>query len=197
MNELVAALAKAQGQMKMAEFDAVNPAFKKPDGKASRYATLASIINAVRPALSANGIAYIQRVAPSDAGVTVETVFYGHGGELATGPVLVPVDKRTAQGIGSALTYARRFSLAMACGIAADDDDDGQVAESVAPGSTEKLRGEYVIALQDAISAAGMTAEKFCTAYGIGSLVELPADRYEGAMKRLADRAAKLAKDAA
>ncbi len=197
MHELIAALAKAQGQMKMAEFDATNPAFKKPDGKASRYATLASIINAVRPALSANGIAYIQRVSPSDIGVTVETVFYGHGGELATGPVVVPVDKRTAQGIGSALTYARRFSLAMACGIAADDDDDGQTAESVSPGSVAKISTDQLAQLQDAITTAGMTAEKFCAAYGIAAVIELPADRYESAMKRLADRAAKLPRDAA
>ena len=193
MKELIEALAKAQGQMKAAELDGTNPAFKRPDGKASRYATLASIIAAVRPALTANGIAYVQRVLPSEVGVAVETVFHGHGHELPTGAVVVPVDKRSAQGIGSALTYARRFSLSMACGIAADDDDDGGSAEKDAPPKPSAISVEQRDELLTAIEAARMTAEKFCTAYGIGSVADLPASRYDDAIKRLKDRAEKVA----
>jgi hypothetical protein len=119
---LISALVKAQSQMTHAAFDQTNPHFK------SKFASLKSVIDAVKPALNANGIAYIQKSVPMDHGIAVETVFYGHGEELSTGPVPVPIDRENAQGFGSALTYAKRYSLAMACGVAADEDDDGNAA---------------------------------------------------------------------
>jgi len=119
---LIDALVKAQSQMTHAAFDQTNPHFK------SKFASLKSVIDAVKPALNANGIAYIQKSVPMDHGIAVETVFYGHGEELSTGPVPVPIDRENAQGFGSALTYAKRYSLAMACGVAADEDDDGNAA---------------------------------------------------------------------
>jgi hypothetical protein len=119
---LISALVKAQSQMTHAAFDQTNPHFK------SKFASLKSVIDAVKPALNENGIAYIQKSVPMDHGIAVETVFYGHGEELSTGPVPVPIDRENAQGFGSALTYAKRYSLAMACGVAADEDDDGNAA---------------------------------------------------------------------
>jgi hypothetical protein len=119
---LISALVKAQSQMTHAAFDQTNPHFK------SKFASLKSVIDAVKPALNANGIAYIQKSVPMDHGIAVETVFYGHCEELSTGPVPVPIDRENAQGFGSALTYAKRYSLAMACGVAADEDDDGNAA---------------------------------------------------------------------
>ena len=119
---LINALVKAQSEMSHAVFDQTNPHFK------SKFASLKSVIDAVKPALNANGIAFVQKSVPMEAGIAVETVFYGHGEELATGPVTVPVDRENAQGFGSALTYAKRYSLAMACGVAADQDDDGNAA---------------------------------------------------------------------
>ena len=127
MSELATALSKAQAEMTAAAFDAINPHFK------NRYATLSAVISAVREPLTKHGIAFIQRTSQVENGVGVETVFLGHGSEISTGVVVVPVDKRTAQGMGSALTYARRYSLAMACCIAADEDDDGNMAEKSAP----------------------------------------------------------------
>ena len=125
---LISALVKAQSQMTHAAFDQTNPHFK------SKFASLKSVIDAVKPALNANGIAYIQKSVPMDHGIAVETVFYGHGEELSTGPVPVPIDRENAQGFGSALTYAKRYSLAMACGVAADEDDDGNAAAKNATG---------------------------------------------------------------
>jgi hypothetical protein len=71
-------------------------------------------------------------------GISVETVLYGYGEEIATGPVSVPAQKITAQGYGSAMTYAKRYSLAMAVGIAADEDDDGEAAEDEKPQAAPK-----------------------------------------------------------
>jgi hypothetical protein len=88
--------------------------------------------------LNANGIAFIQRSIPMENGISVETVLYGYGEEIPTGPVPVPAQKITAQGYGSAMTYAKRYSLAMAVGIAADEDDDGEAAEVEKPQSAPK-----------------------------------------------------------
>jgi hypothetical protein len=132
---LISALVKAQSEMSHAAFDQTNPHFK------SKFASLKSVIDAVKPALNANGIAYVQRSVPMDQGIAVETVFHGHGEELRTGPVPVPIDRENAQGFGSALTYAKRYSLAMACGISADEDDDGNAAAKAPP----KKRGQSVI----------------------------------------------------
>ena len=124
---LVQALAKAQSEMDSPVKDKKNPQFS------SLYASLGSIITAVKPALNNNGIAYVQRSLPVEGGISVETVFYGMGETIETGPVTIPAAKVTPQGFGSAMTYAKRYSLAMACGVDADEDDDGNAAEQEAP----------------------------------------------------------------
>ena len=131
---LVDALVKAQSEMTHAVLDQVNPQFQ------SKFASLRSVIDAVKPALNKNGIAFIQRSIPMENGISIETVLYGHGEEITTGAVPVPAQKITAQGYGSAMTYAKRYSLAMACGVAADEDDDGEAAEVEQPPSAPKAK---------------------------------------------------------
>lgn len=124
--KLAAALAKAQGEMGGAVKDAANPAFK------SKYATLEAVIDAVKPALSANGIAYVQ--APGEvgeAGVPITTVLvHGESGEWMRSTLTVPLgNRRDAQGVGSAISYGRRYSLMSVLGIAAEDDDGNAASE--------------------------------------------------------------------
>ena len=115
---IAAALVKAQSAFGPALKSSQNPHFR------SKYADLAACVEAVVDALNNNGIALIQRTLPSENGVTVETVFIHTSGEtLSSGPLHVPAQKQDAQGYGSALTYARRYSLMAACGIAPEDDD--------------------------------------------------------------------------
>ena len=117
-NKVAAALVKAQKEFGPALKSSTNPHFK------SRYADLAACVEAVIDALNNNGIALTQRVAPCDDGVIVETVFIHESGEIINcGQLHVPASKQDAQGYGSALTYARRYSLMAACGIAPEDDD--------------------------------------------------------------------------
>lgn len=74
--------------------------------------------------LNNNGIALVQQLHEAEHGVTVETVFIHESGEMLNcGKLFVPATKQDAQGFGSALTYARRYSLMAACGIAPEDDD--------------------------------------------------------------------------
>ena len=128
VNEIAKALAKAQSEMSHAKMDGVNPHFK------SKYATLAAVQDACKSALNKNGIAYLQYSHDCDNGVKIETIFYHESGQqLSAGIVFVPADKFNAHGLGSAMTYAKRYSLATACGISADDDDDGNQAVANAP----------------------------------------------------------------
>ena len=95
-----------------------NPAFK------SKYANLEACLDAVDDACLAAGIALYQETFEDATGVTVETVFLHESGEsLRCGKLHVPASKQDPQGYGSALSYARRYSLLAACGIAAEDDD--------------------------------------------------------------------------
>jgi hypothetical protein len=115
---IAAALVKAQAGYGRALKSSENPHYK------SAYADLSSVVEAVTPSLNANGIAFMQRSLPSENGVTIETLFIHTCGEtMSGGPLHVPVQKNDAQGYGSALTYARRYSLMAACGIAPEDDD--------------------------------------------------------------------------
>jgi hypothetical protein len=115
---IAAAFVKAQAAFGPALKSSQNPHFR------SKYADLAACVEAVIEALNSNGIALVQRTLPSENGVTVETVFIHTSGEtMSSGPLHVPASKQDPQGYGSALTYARRYSLMSACGIAPEDDD--------------------------------------------------------------------------
>ena len=118
MKNLYAALAKAQAMMDKAAKDSTNPHYK------SKYADLASCTDAIRPAFAANGLAYIQVSHDSDKAACIETIIIHESGEqVSCGKVSVPVAKLDAHGFGAAMTYARRFSLSAAVGLATEDDD--------------------------------------------------------------------------
>lgn len=127
LKELATAMAKAQGEIKGALKDSANPFFK------SKYADLSSVVEAIRAPLASNGISYVQIAHDSDSSAKIETVILHSSGEwLSCGPVSVPVSKADAQGFGSAMTYARRYSLSAAFGVA-PEDDDGNAAASAPP----------------------------------------------------------------
>jgi hypothetical protein len=121
VNELATALAKAQGQISGAKKDAENPHFR------SKYADLASVWDACREALTKNGLAIVQmpRGVHIEGGwaVEVETRMLHTSGQFMSETLTVPVTKPDAQGIGSAVTYARRYALAAFVGVAPEDDD--------------------------------------------------------------------------
>ena len=127
------ALAAAQAEFLPVTKNKINPAFKKPDGKPTRYADLGEILMAVRPALNRHGVFLSQRVEMTQSGVTVETVVAHASGEsLSSGKLFMPANavnsKNAAQALGSARTYACRYSLSSFLGISADDDDDGNAS---------------------------------------------------------------------
>lgn len=125
MKEISAAFVAAKRQFGPALKDRTNPAFR------SKYADLGACLEAVEDALLANGIALYQETFDDTTGVTVETVLLHQSGEaLRCGKLHVPASKQDPQGYGSALTYARRYSLMAACGIAPEDDDGNAASDA-------------------------------------------------------------------
>lgn len=147
MKEIATALVKAQKAFGPALKSSTNPHFK------SRYADLSACVEAVIEGLNGAGIALVQRTSEDTTGVTVETVFIHESGEmLECGKLHVPAAKHDPQGYGSALTYARRYSLMAACGIA-PEDDDGNAASK--PRKQEEapppINADQAIEIQDLI----------------------------------------------
>ena len=114
---LAAALAKAQGEMENASKNSQNPHFR------SKYADLAEIINTVRPVLAKHGLSVTQFPSFDGTLAHVETIIAHESGEWMSGVTSSPVQKADPQGIGSATTYLRRYSLAAVCNLAQEDDD--------------------------------------------------------------------------
>lgn len=120
IKNLSIALSKFQGEIKNPNNTAVNPFFK------SKYAPLNDVLNLVRPVLAKNGLSVVQAPSGDGENIIVTTTLLHESGEWIEFPSLtLRADKATAQGAGSAITYARRYSLSAVLGISSEDDGDG------------------------------------------------------------------------
>lgn len=167
MKELIASLVNAQKEMSHAKASEDNDYFK------SKYVPYEKLMDYVKEHLNNNDI-YIQQIAhEAEGGVCVETVLHGHGASLSSGRVFVRAEKQTPQGYGSALTYARRYSLSLATSSGADKDDDGNQAEKdhkpAKPAATKPVQkkqppaaspeGEYTLMMGDAVLVTASTPD--------------------------------------
>ena len=121
--DLSASLAKAQAQMKAAAFNKVNPHFK------NKYADLASVLDAIRKPLADNGLSVTQTTEIREGGFVLVTTLRHASGQWIGSEYPLPMGAKP-QELGSALTYARRYSLSAIACIAADDDDDAEAAQA-------------------------------------------------------------------
>ena len=146
IKDLSAAMAKAFAQIEGAIRGKVNPAFR------SKYADLAAVTDAIKPALSDNGLWYRQVFHAAEGGVCVETIIHHASGQsIACGPLFLPATKHDAQGFGSATTYARRYSLMAAFGVPAEDDD-GQAAVQRPPAAQKPASGPDEAEMESVLS---------------------------------------------
>jgi hypothetical protein len=129
IDQLAAALSKAQGRMGAARRDAENPHFR------SSYASMASIVEAARDALAANDLAFVQSPRLVHGGGDLwlceleGLLMHGTSGQWIADAFSLPIGALTAQSVGSAVSYARRYQLQSLLGLAAADlDDDGEAA---------------------------------------------------------------------
>ena len=124
INELMTALSKAQGKMKPAVFNKINPHFK------SKYADLASIWDAIRIPFSENGLSVIQTVETKEGYTHVMVTTLAHAsGQFIRSEMPIMLTDTKPQALGSALTYYRRYALSAIAGVTADEDDDGNIAQ--------------------------------------------------------------------
>lgn len=117
-DKIFAAFVKAQALLGSVHKDARNPHFK------STYATLENVIDAAKPVLTSEGLAFMQHCGPRDAtGVTVTTLLVHTSGQYIGDALTLPMVKADPQAAGSAITYARRYALMSMLGLPATDDD--------------------------------------------------------------------------
>jgi hypothetical protein len=131
INEIAAALVKAQTEIKAAIKDSTNPFFK------NKYADLASVIEAVRLPLNKAGICFLQPASSVPEGVAVETILIHQSGQWLSETITMPVNKQDAQAFGSACTYGRRYGLQSLCGVPSEDDDGERAVK--APATPSKI----------------------------------------------------------
>lgn len=125
MNAIYSALVKAQAQMRAAELDKTNPHYK------SKYASLASVWDAIRKPLTDAGLAITQTFSHSDGVLLMVTRLVHTSGESIESVYPINPSRADAQGMGSAITYARRYAISAMVGLTADDDDDGNTVSNV------------------------------------------------------------------
>lgn len=146
ISKLAPALLKAQQAITFAAKDATNPHFK------NTYANLESVIDAVKPALNANGIVFIQSFSPSESGkLNLTTRLMHESGEWLEDELTMPLQKNDAQGYGSAATYSRRYALAAITGLYQADDDG---TEAVKPQPEIKFSQSQFVDMQTEITDA-------------------------------------------
>ncbi|MCS3690905.1 ERF family protein [Bradyrhizobium elkanii] len=184
---MAAALSKAQGAMQNAVMNRTNPHFK------SKYADLSSVLDAIRGPLSANGLSTTQTMHIREGHMILRTMLLHTSGQYIVSEYPLPMTGRP-QEMGSAQTYARRYSLAALVCNASDEDDDGNAAQapkngngnghhkSAADGSVSVQQLRELEALIEEVNA---DTEKFCRFLKVDDLATLPAAQFERAKQAL------------
>ncbi len=183
LSKLYGALAKAQGEMDTAKEDAVNPFFK------NTYANFESIVKCSRPYLVKQGLAVIQRVMPpmTDGRNYLSTRLCHESGQWIESKMLLLPTKADMQGMGSAITYAKRYAYAALIGVTTgEEDDDGNAAcgrekktkKSVSIATITQVQAKNILELVMKFKDENLL-DKILSFYKISKLSDLPQSLYE------------------
>jgi ERF superfamily len=198
ISAIATAFATAQAELKNAPFDRENPHYK------SRYATLASVRDTVAPVLSKQGLAVIQTTDIVDGTWCVLTRLMHKSGEWIESVYPFNLDK--PQAMGSALTYARRYALSSICGIASEEDDDGNEgnkgdapkampsANGTQGASKSATRGEYDTFIKAIRNATGLAALDRWENENLGAIDKLSPDWVDELRVEFGDKKSELSK---
>jgi hypothetical protein len=127
IKQIAEALVSAQKEIRFAVKDSTNPHYK------SKYANINSVIDAVKAPLNNNNIAILQSLSPSDDNkLHLTTRLLHSSGEWIEDTAVCPIQKQDPQGLGSAISYIRRYSISSLCALYADDDDGQSAALNAA-----------------------------------------------------------------
>lgn len=148
--KLATALIAVQKKLEHAKKNAENPFFK------SHYADLATVIDTSRDLLTANGLAVTQLVGGGPDVASVTTMLIHSSGEWLRDTVVGRPVKNDPQGVGSLITYLRRYSYQAIVGFSSEEDDDGNAASSPEPTKKPAER----LSKDDTFKKAGIAIEK-------------------------------------
>ncbi len=198
INELAAALAKAQGEMQAAIKDKVNPFYK------SSYADLGSVWDAARPVLSKNGLCVMQTTRIEGNQIILVTKLAHCSGQWVNSELPLILSKHDSQGIGAAMTYLRRYSLCALVSIVYDNDDDGETAvgrgktnykkkevqENQEPQEVERINSNEIASILNLLNQLDDEAKKgffawVKTAFNADTVEDLPKEKYQTCMTSL------------
>jgi hypothetical protein len=190
-DEFAVAFVKLQSEIRPAIKDATNPAFR------SKYADLGAVWEAVKDPLHANGFSVIQSPDFDGTDMWLTTTILHTSGQSMAGRYPIRPVKQDPQGFGSAITYARRYSISAMLGVIADEDDDGNAAsgnKSNGNGNhapTGKVTADQVKMLRELIDKVNANIEQFCTYFKIEALPDLPGAKYATAIEILNTKGAR------
>lgn len=197
--ELFTALAKAQSEMQAAGLTSENPYFK------SKYADLAEIVKASRPALARNGLSVLQQILQNEDGQNIlHTILAHSSGQWIETRMRILPSKPDVQSLASYITYLRRHSYAAIVGVvvSSNEDDDGEMAvydqrEVVAKGvalnlkynpkeqSYETITKEQLEEIHYELSEYPDIAEQVLDGLKIQSLADIPKSKFLVTTKRI------------
>tara|TARA_B110000977_G_scaffold67301_1_gene91399 strand:- start:1439 stop:2002 length:564 start_codon:yes stop_codon:yes gene_type:complete len=177
INELAAALCKAQGEMGGAVKDSSNPFFK------SSYADLTSVIKAIKQPFADNGLSYTQFPINFEDRIGVETRLMHKSGQWLEMDYTLPTVKKDPQAAGAAITYARRYALQSMAGIPVADDD----AESAMIRGDDKkpLSSDQSAQIKALLEETGTDVAKFCKWLKVSSVDNVLSIHYDRAVAAL------------
>jgi hypothetical protein len=180
INELAAALAKAQAVMPKAKMSGVNSRFAdKATNKTGAYATLDDIRDAVKDTLTANGISYTQHPYSINGEVGVETMLIHSSGQWIRSRFGVPASKHDPQAYGSLLTYVRKFALAAAAGVSTQEDTDADEVSHEPPSPTISVK--QVAKIQNLLAAKKIDEKRILKWKNIQNLTQLRVTDFDAA----------------
>lgn len=199
--------AKAAFDAAMARFKAicppiprnsVNPQFKRTivgrDGvsrsEPSRFAALQDIEATIRKPLGDCGLSFRWGGLKVEGGfMTMECIVSHEQGHTVSSPVIMPVESRAGcseqQKYGSAITYAQRYSLIQAFGLTTcDEDADGNQPKGETAKAGPTITEDQAANLGALLDEVKVSHDKFCKAYKIDRIADLPASEYKDAIAR-------------
>jgi hypothetical protein len=176
INDLVAALSKAQGDIESAVYDKKNPHFK------SSYASYDAIREVCRIPLAKNSLAITHLLDMYEGKRVLVTQLSHASGQWMRSFVVLPQERETPQAMGSAITYSKRYALSAFLAIGTDEDDDGEKAEEPYREILSEEEKKKIISCCEGDSAL---MDKIVKSYGKKQLRDIPSSEFEVIIQRI------------
>lgn len=189
ITELAKAMVDVQAEIRAAVKDRVNPHFR------STYADLSGVVDACRSALTKHGFSVIHACRESDGSVLhLDTRLLHKSGQWIEGTMSMRPSKADPQGIGSCITYARRYALAAIVGVVTEDDDGNGASGTAKPAEAAKpakVGQRQIDELNRLIDETGTDLDQFLRWGNVESIADLTMAQYTAAVRQFSKKKAK------